>query len=242
MQYGERLQLALNLAGQTRDALAKALGVSVQSIGLVINGQTKAHTAENCAKAAAFLRVNFFWLATGVGEPRPAGGLGELNADPSSPSGITSTTREAPPIDLDNNYNYPAVPLVKFKLAAGVSGFGVEYLDREANPIVFRKDWYESRGLSPKRLYATTVSGQSMEPGLWEGDTVVVNTEDTRPADGCVFAINYEGELVIKRLMRDEGAWWLVSDHADQRRYPRKRCHDQTFILGRIVHKQSERL
>jgi phage repressor protein C with HTH and peptisase S24 domain len=63
-----------------------------------------------------------------------------------------------------------------------------------------------------------------MEPGLYDGDTVVVNTEQVTPKDGVVFAVNYEGELVIKRLMRDAGQWWLRSDNADQRRYPRKTC------------------
>jgi phage repressor protein C with HTH and peptisase S24 domain len=60
--------------------------------------------------------------------------------------------------------------------------------------------------------------------------------------DGEVFAANYDGELVVKRLVRDAGEWWLSSDNRDERRYPRKRCDEHTFILGRIVHKQSERI
>lgn len=156
---------------------------------------------------------------------------------------LLSTKSETPKaIPLDNNPDYPAIPRVQFKLAAGVSGFGVDYLVEDAAPIVFRKDWYDGRGLDPVKLYALRVSGQSMEPGLWDGDTVVVNSADTQPSDGDVFALNYEGELVIKRMLRDEGSWWMVSDNPDQRRYPRKRCHEDTFVLGRIVHKQSERI
>lgn len=56
------------------------------------------------------------------------------------------------------------------------------------------------------------------------------------------FGIDYEGELVIKRLVRDEGAWWLSSDNPDQRRYPRKRMTQDCFVIGQIVHKQSERI
>ena len=81
-----------------------------------------------------------------------------------------------------------------------------------------------------------------MEPGLYHGDTVVVNTADTEPKDGKVFAVNYEGELVVKRLVRDAGQWWLRSDNPDQRRYPPKVCGEGVFVLGRIVHKQSEQL
>jgi phage repressor protein C with HTH and peptisase S24 domain len=145
-------------------------------------------------------------------------------------------------VPLEDNQEYPTVPLVKFKLAAGASGFGVEYLDNTAKPMVFHRDWYAVNGYDPRKMFAVMVSGESMEPGLYGGDAVVVNTADTAPIDATVYAVNYEGELVIKRLVRDEGAWWLVSDNPDQRRFPRKRVHEGTFIIGRVVHKQSERI
>ena len=145
-------------------------------------------------------------------------------------------------IDLDNNPDYPSIRRVKFKLSAGVSGFAVDYQSGNGNPLVFRRDWYEKNGYTPSKLFATYVANGSMEPGLYDGDTVVVNTERTEPKDGHVFAVNYEGELIIKRLVRDDGQWWLSSDNPDQRRYPRKVCHEGVCLIGEIVHKQSERI
>lgn len=143
-------------------------------------------------------------------------------------------------IDLENNPDYPAIRRVNFKLSAGVSGFAIDYDHEDHVPIVFNRQWYESRGLRPDRLFAVKVANGSMEPGLHHGDTVVVNTESTNPTDGVVFAVNYEGELCIKRLVRDEGAWWLSSDNPNKAAYPRKRMTEDCFIIGTIVHKQSE--
>lgn len=143
-------------------------------------------------------------------------------------------------IPLENNPEYPAIRKVKFKLSAGASGFAVDYDDSDHSPMVFHKDWYKVRGYTPHKLFAVKVLNGSMEPGLSSGDTVVVNTESTDPKDGVVFAVNYEGELVIKRLVRDEGAWWLSSDNPNKSAYPRKRMTDDCFIIGKIVHKQSE--
>ncbi len=148
----------------------------------------------------------------------------------------------ASPIDLDNNPDYPAIRRVTFKLSAGASGFGIQYRDERGAPIVFQRQWYEGRGLRPERLFAVEVSNGSMEPGLHDSDTVVVNTEAIAPRDGVVFAVNYEGELVIKRLIRDGGQWWLSSDNPDQRKYPRKICDEHCVLIGEIVHKQSERI
>lgn len=148
----------------------------------------------------------------------------------------------AAPIDLENNPDYPAIRRVNFKLSAGASGFAIEYDQDFGAPIVFQRQWYEQRGLVPAKLFAVKVANGSMEPGLTHGDTVVVNTEQTTPRDGRVFAVNYEGELVIKRLVRDAGQWWLSSDNPDQHRYPRKVCDEHCLLIGEIVHKQSERI
>jgi len=67
--YGERLEEALRLVGKDRQQLADALGISVQAVSQVILGKTKALTAENSARAARFIGINPFWLATGEGAP-----------------------------------------------------------------------------------------------------------------------------------------------------------------------------
>lgn len=68
MTYGARLSEALEHAKKSRVELSRGIGLSVQAIGQVINGDTKALTAENNALAAEFLRVSSYWLATGKGE------------------------------------------------------------------------------------------------------------------------------------------------------------------------------
>lgn len=147
-------------------------------------------------------------------------------------------------INLNNNPDYPSIRRVKFKLSAGASGFAIDYDggDIDSAPLVFKRAWFERGGFKPEKLLAISVSGDSMETGLYDGDTVVVDTDDTSLKDGAVFAMNYEGELVIKRLIRDEGNWWLSSDNMNQRKYPRKVCDENVFCIGRIVHKQSERI
>lgn len=137
---------------------------------------------------------------------------------------------------------YLAVRHAKFKLAAGVSGYTIEYDNSESGPLYFRADWLQKRGLKPDRLIALKIYGASMEPGLYEGDTVVVSLADTSPVDGVVFAANYEGECVVKRLKRDAGRWWLASDNQDKRFYPDKLCDENVQIIGRIVHRQSEHI
>ena len=71
MSYGSRLQEAMRLAGKSREELAVAAGVTVQAIGQCSRGETKFLKVDGSAKAAAFLDVDHYWLATGDGNPRP---------------------------------------------------------------------------------------------------------------------------------------------------------------------------
>lgn len=151
--------------------------------------------------------------------------------------------RPAPPmVDLSSHPDLLDVPRVRFKLSAGISGFAIEPENGNGKPIFFRKDWFELNSYRPEALFAVRVAGQSMEPSLWDGDLVVINTADTEPSDGEVFAINYEGEMAIKRMRRDAGEWFACSDNADQRRFAPKRCTEEVKLIGRAVYRQGERI
>lgn len=223
-EYKDRLAAAMAHAVVTTTQLSKELGISYQAVKAVIDGKSRGFGIENNSRAARILGVSGDWLATGEGRMKDV-------AD-----------RVAKEIELDNNPEYPAIRKVKFKLSAGASGFGVDYEGEDHQPIVFGKYWYEVNKLRPEALFAVRVANGSMEPGLHNGDIVVVNTLSMQPKDGTVFAINYEGEMVIKRLIRDEGDWWLHSDNPDQVRYKRKRMHEDCFLIGEVIQKQSMKI
>lgn len=218
---GKRLAKAMLNKGVDKNAVAKEFGVKVPSVyDWLEHGRI---AKKHIPKLQEYFGGSLDWWL----------GLSELH----------ETGNESFEIDLENNPDYPSVRRVTFKLSAGTSGFGVDYDDKiDAAPIVFSKDWYAKRALVPKKLFAVKVANGSMESGLHDGDTVIVNTAQKEPRDGYVFAVNYEGQLVIKRMIRDAGEWWLSSDNPDQRRYPRKVCDENTFVIGEIVHKQSERI
>lgn len=153
-----------------------------------------------------------------------------------------SNVRQVVVADQDDP-DFVQIPMVKLRLSAGVTGFQTEPDRRDGGTIGMRRHWVERSGLNPAKLIAIQVKGDSMEPSLYEDDIVVINTADTRPVDGAVFAVNYEGEAVVKRFSRDAGDWWLTSDSPDQRKHHRKICRGEAcIIIGRVVRKESDRI
>jgi len=69
--YAARLQKALDLAQKGTTELANGIGVAYQTIYQILKGPTKSLSVANHARAARFLGVDAYWLATGEGVPRP---------------------------------------------------------------------------------------------------------------------------------------------------------------------------
>lgn len=142
----------------------------------------------------------------------------------------------------ENDPRLVEIPKVKLRLSAGINGFEVEPESYDGSTTTVPADWIQRRGYSRDHLFAIRVRGESMEPTFFEDDLVVINTADKKPNDGGVFAVNYEGEPVVKRMERDAGDWWLKSDNADQRKFSRKICRgDACLIIGRVVRREGER-
>lgn len=186
------------------------------------------------------MKAAFYGINPSAAKVAARVGVPIQDSEQNQPLALIEPARAA--INLIDNPDFPAIRRVNIKLSAGASGFGIDYIEEDEAPIVFQRKWFERSGYIPAKLLAVRVANGSMEPGLYDGDTVVINTADDTPKDGEVFAVNYEGELVIKRMVRDAGQWWLASDNPDQRRYPRKVCGEGVYCLGRVVHKQSERI
>lgn len=216
----KRLKHARARKGWTQAQLSVACGLGQSAIGNIESGTRQ--SLASLIEIAPVLGVTYRWLAHGEGSVDVV----------ESPQAVYSV----------DNPEFPSVRRVTLALQAGVTGFAVEAEQEDGAPIVFRRDWFDRRGYRPGKLLAVHVCGASMEPGLFDGDTVVINTAQTEPIDGTVFAINYEGEAVIKRMVRDAGQWWLSSDNPDTARYPRKQANGTAIVIGKIVHKQSERI
>jgi phage repressor protein C with HTH and peptisase S24 domain len=228
----ERLIWARTRKQMTQLQLAKAAGVAQSTIGNLESGMRQ--TSRNIAQLANVLDVDALWLAEGKGNPERI---------PLSRPHLSLVNNVDAVDDNDEHAHLERIRKVTLKLSAGIAGFSVEPAEEDGDSIFFRKGWLAARGYKKEKLVAITVYGASMETGLYDGDTVVVNTAENEPRDGQVFAVNYEGEAIVKRLVRDAGEWWLSSDNPDQQRYPRKRCAgDSCIIIGRVIHKQSERI
>lgn len=218
----QRVKYAREQRSWTQSHLAAAAGLSQGTIGNIESGARQARGS--LPQIAEALGVEHKWLAQGIGNPWK--------------------TRELPVAYLVGTpgSNVQAISRVRLRLHRGSSQVSIDTDETDTSPIALSKVWLERRQLDARRLMAVELTLSDMEPSLHAGDTLIISSAHTDPQDGCVYAINYEGELVFRRLVRDGGLWWLYADNADQARFPRKTFDERATLIGRVVRKLSDHI
>lgn len=126
-----------------------------------------------------------------------------------------------------------AIRMVPEHLRAGITGFETDHLFEDGGLLHVPRQWLEENDLSPDQLRAIKIKGDSMVPMMYAGDVAVVNIKDTSRVNGGVFALNFKGESVVKRLRYERREWYLTSENPDFQQEP---CRTgDCNVIGRVV-------
>lgn len=137
---------------------------------------------------------------------------------------------------------YVFIPRLDYRLSAGSGreNFDIEFDKKQ--PQAFRADWVRLKKLNPSKLAAMKVDGESMEPFIWDGETVVVDVSQTDIKDGKVYALWYDGGERVKRLQRIPGGGLRIQ--SDNPSHPTidisQEQTNSVRVIGRVVHKSGD--
>jgi phage repressor protein C with HTH and peptisase S24 domain len=231
MSIGTRVKQARKAAKLTQAELASRTGLKQSSISDLEVGKSQGTTF--IASLAAALGVNPLWLETGKGQMTGAH-LTVVQPDAPAFSNDSPFIQDAKPVRVGDEPNTVAVRMVTLKLRAGATGFEVEPDLMDGGEAHVPRSVVEQLGLHPIDLLAMRVRGQSMEPMMFEDDVIVINTRDKQPNSRELYAVNWNGEALIKMLVRRNGDWYLHSLNPDFE--PVNVRSGQCSIVGRVVY------
>ena len=123
------------------------------------------------------------------------------------------------------------VPKIKARLSAGGGSFETEPDIEEY--YSFRKDWLSKKGIA-RDMVLMGIFGNSMEPELKEGDTVLIDQSQKAVLAGAIYAVGFDDTIVVKRLEKRPKELVLLSENE---RYPMMRFRDEEMDSVRIIGK-----
>jgi hypothetical protein len=124
----------------------------------------------------------------------------------------TAISDVAPSFRKSIHDDFAFVQRFDVKLSAGPGTNGDNA--RPLAPVAFRKEWLYQQGLIADSCVVCGVTGDSMEPLLFNTDLVLIDRRVTDLRDGQVYAVtDLAGDIRIKRLEKIEGGILLRSDN-----------------------------
>jgi phage repressor protein C with HTH and peptisase S24 domain len=135
--------------------------------------------------------------------------------------------------------DYVLIPRLDVKFSAG-NGKIVWHVDEKGQKQAFRRSWCQRLGINPEHAATIVNEGQSMEPRLIDGDSLVVDYKAINILDGKVYALAYRSELFVKRLFKlPSGGMRVQSDNPDKTRFPDMNLTaddvEHVEIIGRVM-------
>ncbi len=219
------LRLLAATESKSESDLARCIGITPQSVsGARKRGKVPPDWIQSVAEKTG---ISSDWLFFGRGPMRwggenetgpqlemklaQAGGLkaGDCIAHP-APSHEDDLQWMAP--EAAPSMGYALVPKVKARLCAGTGS-----LETEGEVIgyyAFKLDFLQRKG-RPKKMVLMDVAGDSMEPDVWNGDTVLIDESQRDIIAGAMFAVGIESEVFVKYLLRVPGKLVLKSKNPE---------------------------
>jgi phage repressor protein C with HTH and peptisase S24 domain len=218
--------------GEWVRAARDSVGWSQEQLGAVVE-KTKGNVSawENGRHEPSYEQLSRIAKATGY----PLSRLGADASDPPTPSmtPILSWQYEddLPPGD------FVMVPRLDVRLSAGHGREQIELSFQKGQPQAFRADWIRTMHLKPNRLAAMSAEGDSMEPRIRHGDSLLVDTSQVDVIDGRTYALWYEGGERVKRLFRlPGGGLRIMSDNDNYAPIDVLPEHtEHVRVIGRVV-------
>lgn len=105
---------------------------------------------------------------------------------------------------------FKKIPKVQARLSAGGGSFEVG--GEIEGFYSFQKDWLRKKG-NPGEMVLMDIFGNSMEPQLKDGDTVLVDQSQKAILAGAVYAVGIDDTIMVKRLEKHPNKLVLLSDN-----------------------------
>lgn len=182
-------------------------------VGLAANGahQWKARNVipyREIVQAHTEKGISIEWLLTGKGDKMEAG----------------------------NTAKQLTVP--QFAIQASAGGGSLVEAEPIEQHLTLSKEWLKREGINNKDLIGIYAKGDSMEPTIASGDSLLIDREDNLiGSDGGIYVINYEGELFVKRVQKLlDGRIAVTSDNKNHMSIEiSKHDLERLKIIGRVV-------
>ena len=223
--FSERLKFIVS-HWPSAERVAHAVGISPSAFRKWLRGD--AEPARNrLITLARATNVSLAWLAAGEGGAPDSRDLGEWTAR-------LNPGQRSPETDGQRAF----VLLPRQPPDGAAAGSGDPSPGPAAQFIGFRSDWIRNvLGIDPQSVSLVVAIGDSMIPGIGDGDLLLVDTTNPKIVNFGIYVLEVRAERLVKRVQRKfDGSLILISDNpAYQPEEISAKAASEVTVVGKVV-------
>ena len=203
------------------DKLARAAGISPSALRKWLRGEAEP-SRERLIGFADTAGVPIAWLVRGEGVPPSL--HRERPADPAAAGAASALPRA-----------FVALPR---RAASAAAGAGNPEPEHAIEFLAFRQDWLRTAfNLQSQDVQLIRAVGDSMEPGIQDGDLLLVDTTHTGFTEFGIYVFEAQGERLVKRVQRKfDGTLFVISDNTVyQPEIISEKLASEITVVGKVV-------
>lgn len=199
MEFKDKLNLLLSREKLNQADLAQKIGVSRQAVQVWASGRS-VPKGTNLAKICEFFGVSPEWFS-----------------NQSSVSKEEVRVKSFVPGEDTPPEGYVSIPEYQLTFSAGNGSEPEWEQTKKSSAAWYKVDYLRSKGVNPARCRRAKVVGDSMEPLLFSGDTILweENVDPhigcNRIVDGSIYVLAVDGALRIKKLAHIKNGIRIIS-------------------------------
>ena len=206
---GEHLKTARLAARMSQMDLTVALDLESQSMISMVERGERSLSLDNAVKASQVLGVSVDYLVGLSDDPRTYSNLiavlGQMDAVRYELGGGDSSE-----LGLMGDARYVEIHEVEAAAGVGLVVEGAPVVGR----LAFQRDWLVAHRINPDLCTVITVSGDSMEPRLPDGCSILVDHSRRVLRHGHIYVLELGEELLVKRAEGSaRSGWMMVSEN-----------------------------
>lgn len=137
------------------------------------------------------------------------------------------------PVGQEKETKFKHIPKVIARLSAGGGSFEIG-ADIQGY-YAFQTAWLRSKG-NPQHMVLMDIFGNSMEPELKDGDSVLIDESQKDILAGAVYAVGVDDTILVKRIEKHPNTLVLLSDNRDYAPiYLKAGECESVRIIGKVV-------
>lgn len=245
LTFGERVSKLRAAYGLSQSQLAKKIGASHGSIqNYEANSLPK---GEYAIKLAEVFECSIDWLLTGSDpiykdkKPESENKQKSVNTPihherESTPKDITRDESgiHIPQWDDPDPGKYHYVPMAEATLNAGGGSFVLSE-KTTGKYYAFRTNFLSAMSSSLKNLVLMKVTGDSMEPKIEDGDTVMIDVGRRRILSGAIYAMGFDDTILLKEIEARPGGKVMIISRNRQLYPPYEMDTKDIRIIGQVI-------